>query len=67
LGITANSPYDIREDHYYWWVRNFDRKVLKISPYTHNTNFPTIVRDVTRGDVLKYGTNEVMPPTAYEL
>ena len=32
LGITANSPYDIREDHYYWWVRNFDRKVLKISP-----------------------------------
>ena len=26
-----------------------------------------MVRDVTRGDVLKYGTNEVMPPTAYEL
>ena len=35
--------------------------------YTHNTNFPTTVRDVIRGDVLKYGTNEVMPPTAYEL
>ena len=67
LGITANSPYDIREDHYYWWVRNFDRKVLKISPYTHNTNFPTTVQDVIRGDVLKYGTNEVLPPTAYEL
>ena len=67
LGITANSPYDIREDHYHWWVRNFDRKVLKISPYTHNTNFPTTVQDVIRGDVLKYGTNEVLPPTAYEL